>query len=349
MTRSTREQGPKETGRTTARPALGDALSTAAAPAWQPASAHLLPGDRLHLQHGPIDLIITAEGRDRQARPAAFSAANRRFATLLAPLASELTDLRKACAQPGSATDVSQFTSPVAQRMDAAARPHAAAHFITPMAAVAGAVADEILAAMRAAAPLTRAAVNNGGDIALCLAPDQQFVIRRHGLKGADEGLLRLRGEDLGHTGQAGIATSGRGGRSHSMGIADSVTVLASSAAAADAAATLIANAVDLGAHPGITRAPASTLNPESDLGERLVVTDCAPLAPDEKRRALAAGLRRAKHMQRTGLIEAALLTLQGEHASLGRLANSLALQSPRRRPAEILRPRPPLRSSRHA
>ena len=37
---------------------------------------------------------------------------------------------------------------------------------ITPMAAVAGAVAEAVLAAMTAAAPLTRAYVNDGGDIA---------------------------------------------------------------------------------------------------------------------------------------------------------------------------------------
>ena len=39
--------------------------------------------------------------------------------------------------------------------------------FITPMAAVAGAVADEVLAALVGPAGSTRAYVNNGGDIAL--------------------------------------------------------------------------------------------------------------------------------------------------------------------------------------
>ena len=54
--------------------------------------------------------------------------------------------------------------------MHAAVAPFAEESFITPMAAVAGAVADEILQAMRRAAPLARAYVNNGGDIALHLA-----------------------------------------------------------------------------------------------------------------------------------------------------------------------------------
>jgi uncharacterized protein len=64
-----------------------------------------------------------------------------------------------------------------------------------------------------------------------------------------------------------GIATSGRHGRSLSLGIADSVTVLAATAAAADAAATLIANAVDLPGHAAVRRAPACSLDPDSDLG----------------------------------------------------------------------------------
>ena len=53
--------------------------------------------------------------------------------------------------------------------MHAAVLPYAAEHFITPMAAVAGAVAEEVLGAMMRAAELERAYVNNGGDIALHL------------------------------------------------------------------------------------------------------------------------------------------------------------------------------------
>ena len=68
-----------------------------------------------------------------------------------------------------------------------------------------------------------------------------------------------------------GIATSGRHGRSFSLGIADAVTVLAKTASQADAAATIIANAVDLPGHPGIVRLPANELQPDSDLGARLV------------------------------------------------------------------------------
>ena len=48
--------------------------------------------------------------------------------------------------------------------------------FITPMAAVAGSVADEIVLSFRKAG-IDRAYVNNGGDIALHLTPGQQYDV----------------------------------------------------------------------------------------------------------------------------------------------------------------------------
>ena len=75
-------------------------------------------------------------------------------------------------------------------------------------------------------------------------------------------------------TRSAGVATSGRHGRSFSLGIADAVTVLARTASQADAAATIIANAVDLPGHPAVRRMPANELQPDSDLGARPVTRD---------------------------------------------------------------------------
>ena len=162
--------------------------------------------------------------------------------------------------------------------------------FVTPMAAVAGAVADEILHAMRGA-PLTRAYANDGGDIAVHLTPGTRFrtAICDH----ANREIGRI---DLSHAAPyRGIATSGRHGRSHSLGIADSVTVLAPSAAEADAAATLIANAVDLPDHPSIRRTTARDLDPDSDLGARPVTTAIGPLTTAETDAALRAGLAEAR------------------------------------------------------
>ena len=96
-----------------------------------------------------------------------------------------------------------------------------------------------------------------------------------------------------------GIATSGRHGRSFSRGIADAVTVLAKTAAQADAAATIIANAVDLPGHPAILRMPANELQPDSDLGCRLVTRDVGALTEQEIEEALEAGRRRAQQLGR--------------------------------------------------
>jgi ApbE superfamily uncharacterized protein (UPF0280 family) len=129
-----------------------------------------------------------------------------------------------------------------------------------------------------------------------------------------DLGRITLHAED----GIGGIATSGRHGRSHSLGIADSVTVLAATAASADAAATLIGNAVDLPGHPGIARQPANTLSPDSDLGNRLVTVDVFPLPAHDVQQALDAGHAAALGMIDAGLIRAAALFLKGETRLVG-------------------------------
>ena len=127
-----------------------------------------------------------------------------------------------------------------------------------------------------------------------------------------------------------GVATSGWRGRSFSLGIAYAVTVLAGSGAAADAAATLLANAVDLPGHPGVTRRPARELSPDSDLGERLVTTGVGRLAPGEIRTALERGWRAAERLRRAGPIEAAALFLAGEARLCGALpGGAIAAREP--------------------
>lgn len=271
----------------------------------------LLPdGKRLHLQDGPIDLIIEAKGRDAEVR-AAYEAAARRFTGLLDELCEELVELRRA-ADPIRCL----LKGVVARRMHAAVALFAAEEFITPMAAVAGSVAEEILGAMLASARLDRAYVNNGGDIALHLAGGEQFTL---GLLDRPDrhGLMRTMVIDVDDPAR-GVATSGRHGRSFSLGIADAVTVLAKTASQADAAATIIANAVDLPGHPAIIRCPANELQPDSDLGARLVTRDVGALREDEIEDALKTGVSRAQQLLAAGLIEGAALRLLGETAVVG-------------------------------
>ena len=270
--------------------------------------ACMLPGKRLHLSEGPIDLVIWADG-EPEAVAEAYRVAERRFDGLLLELVAELSPLRTPLGMAFPA-----LQSPIAQRMAEACWPHRAV-FITPMAAVAGAVAEAVLAAMTAAAPLTRAYVNDGGDIAIHLTPATSLAIGvvRSLEKAVPEGEVRI-GYDMP---VRGIATSGRHGRSFSLGIADAVTVLARDAPSADAAATLIANAVNID-DPAIVRRPARDLDPDSDLGRLPVVIGVGPLTPSQNAAALDAGVARAEAMRRAGLIEAALLTLAGEWRSVG-------------------------------
>jgi ApbE superfamily uncharacterized protein (UPF0280 family) len=266
--------------------------------------ARTLPGGRLHLQDGPIDLIIGADGKPSDVRRA-YRTAAARFATLLDELCEEL-DLLRAPAKPGGL----RLAGSVARRMERAVSPFAAELFVTPMAAVAGAVAEEILEAMTAAASISRAYVNNGGDIALHLSAGAAFTIGL--ITRPDRPSLfsttRLTSKD----GIAGIATSGWRGRSFSLGIADAVTVLAASAAEADAAATVAANAVDLPGHASVVREPACSIQPESDLGQRLVTREVGALSAAEIREALERGAACACNLLRRNLIRGAALHLQG-------------------------------------
>ncbi|MCR9221156.1 MAG: UPF0280 family protein [Alphaproteobacteria bacterium] len=278
-----------------------------------------LPDGRRHFQHGPIDLLIEAEG-DRAEVEAAYAQAEAAFPDILPRLAAELPLLRR---------PVSDETprGPVAQRMRWACLPFADTAFITPMAAVAGAVADQMLAALTTRRRLAKAYVNNGGDIAFHLTGDACLTA---GLVANDEtleaaGTVRL---DAAQPAR-GLATSGRGGRSFSLGIADAVTVLAATAAAADAAATLIANATDCD-DPAIRRAPAHSLDPDSDLGDRLVATQVGPLPAATIDRALDAGAGLAAWCCAQGLIEAAVLSLKGARRAVGPLAAPNTTSSPR-------------------
>ncbi len=278
-----------------------------------------LPDGRWHFQHGPIDLVLGAVG-DASAVAAAHAAAWRRFAGVLPELVAELPRLRAPIAAGAACAGACPLHGPVARRMWFACAPHAAG-FVTPMAAVAGAVAEEVLAAYEHAG-IARAWVNNGGDIAIRLARGERLrigVVADLARFDSGAGVPRL-DADLELTAEQpvrGIATSGWRGRSFSLGIADSVTVLAASAAAADAAATVVANAVDLH-DPRIRRARADSLKDDSDLGARLVTVDVPLLEAAAIDRALAAGAACAEALRQRGWIDAALLVCQRRARTVG-------------------------------
>ncbi len=256
----------------------------------------ILPDGRLHLQHGPIDLICAAWGPGAHA---GYRRAAARFDGVLAELVAELPALRSVDAP---------VAGRIAQRMAAAVAPFRPV-FVTPMAAVAGAVAEEVLAALTAP-DVARAFVNNGGDIALFMQPGESLTCAIAGTGGQV------------HIDEAapvrGIATSGWRGRSWSLGIADAVTVLARTAAMADAAATMIANAVDVPGHAKITRKPARAMQADSDLWDLQVTVGVGSLDRAEITAALMRGRIAAEAYRSRGLIEAAALFLQGDMVTVG-------------------------------
>lgn len=299
-------------------------------------SAHRtqLADGRWHFQHGPMDIVIGASGN-----PGAVSGAHqdawKRFQAVLDELVQELELLRRpvrgACPVRG----------PIARRMWSACQPYKNG-FITPMAAVAGSVAQELIGSY-AQDGVTRAWINNGGDIALHLAPEQSVRI------GLYADIARLDGNELRggiHTDGAfevsslspvrGVATSGWRGRSFSMGIADSVTVLARTAAEADAAATVIANAVDV-LDARILRRPACELKDDSDLGALLVTVAVPPLEPALVQQALQAGLLRAQALRAAGLIWSAALVCQNQLVSTDTSGSTtLARQPATKQPGSV-------------
>ena len=272
---------------------------------------------RLHLHHGPIDLIIEVQATSEQVKRDAYQAAVSRFSPILSELVSELLILKS------PVTNISPVPSGIiAFRMYEAVKAHSCHSYITPMAAVAGAVADEVLHEMAENFNLSKAYVNNGGDIAIHLSEGESYEVA----------LASLENEIIGHismesnTTIRGLATSGRGGRSLTMGIAESVTVLANSAASADAAATLIANAVDIPGHPNIRRTPACEIDDNTDLGDLPVVTHCPELAQEEVEYSLKQGADLARRLCDQHYIVASILNLQGHVIVVGNTDNYMHL-----------------------
>ena len=267
-----------------------------------------LPGGNLHLHHGPIDLVIRLEG-DISEVQLAEAQAYAAFSPLLDSIVSELSTLKAQVSEP-----LPLASHPVAQAMVRAAWPYRD-RFITPMAAVAGSVAQYVLSRAVEGRSLRRAFVNNGGDIALWLSEGESLtlgVISRLDAPSVDTRVSVTSTDRV-----CGIATSGWGGRSFSLGIADAVTVFAMDAPSADAAATVIANAVNV-EHPGVKRVPANSIQPDTDLGDLPVTVGVDIEDREALAQALDSGTREAARWVREGTIRGAMLYLKGACRTVG-------------------------------
>lgn len=288
--------------------------------AWEAPRRERLPGERWRFVHGPIDLVIGASGAAGPVQ-AALDRAWARFGDILPALVAELPLLRTDLADPAT----QRIAGPVAARMAQACRPYRERDglFITAMAAVAGAVADDIVRDFDADG-VRRAYVNNGGDIALHLSAGESFTVGI--VPRTDEARVEGRFVVDAAMPVRGIATSGWRGRSQSLGIADAVTILAADGAQADAAATIVANAVDCES-PAIVRRPANQVRDDSDLGDRRVTVAVGALDEARVAAALDRGLRCASVLLAERRIVAAALSLAGRWRFAG---TPPAIQEPR-------------------
>jgi hypothetical protein len=252
---------------------------------------------------GPMTLTISA-WRQGAAAPVIAARAAREALSALAVLADFQGYLRR----PVRGLPAGRPLPPVVARAADAAR--AAGGGLTPLAAVAGAAADQVA---RAAADLgaDRVVVNNGGDIALRLAGRARVRVGLAEPAGPSGARTWLGALELGAAdGVGGVATSGWQGRSLSPGVADVVTCWAADAAAADAAATLVAGACRA-ASPAVRRARARELDPASDLGRRRVTVAVGRLDGPSRLRALRRGLAAAQRLARRGRLMGCVIKVQ--------------------------------------
>ena len=249
--------------------------------------------NRLFLQHGPINIVLEAFGDDKKL---AYWNAKKYFETLLDQLVLDLALLKK------EVVFNRKFNNKISQSMQDATERFTPS-FITPMAAVAGSIADNILRVVVNGTNLEKAYVNNGGDVSFYLNENQTM---KSSLSAIPNMVAEIKYKDK----SRGIATSGWRGKSFSRGIADSVTVLADNAAVADAAATMIGNSVDIYNHPKIKKKPANKIYEDSDLNDLLITVQVGNLTKVEIKEALKNGYQTALQYVQEDLINTALIQL---------------------------------------
>ncbi len=198
---------------------------------------------------------------------------------------------------------------------------------LTPLAAVAGAAADQVADAALALGA-DKVVVNNGGDLAVRLGPGQELVVGLKPTKDDDQEpaslLGRLRLDQSSCVG--GVASSGWRGRSLSSGVADLATAWARSAALADAAATALGNATQV-ASTAVNQRIANDLDPDCGLGSQAMTTGVGELSAEERGQALAGARRVARGLRSAGLLQGCLIVVQGD-ALLLDAARSMSLRA---------------------
>ncbi len=276
-------------------------------------TVHMLAGGAVMIECGPMRLVIAARiGKVAQPQQALVAA-------------DEAVKFLEgvAAARPFLGRDyrerMAQVTDPLAMKMIASVQEVGDAD-LTPMAAVAGTIADAV-ADFLLQRGMTRVLVDNGGDIAIrnCEGEPVTVGIRPQVDRRSVSHAVVLEPERAAW----GVATSGMGGRSLTRGILEAATIIAADAACADAAATAVANASCI-ADGAVVRQPAETIDPHTDIAGFDVTVKVAPLAEESKQQAIDQALRRAEELIDNRIILGAFVACQGRTAMTRFIAERL-------------------------
>lgn len=227
-----------------------------------------LDNGQILLDYGPVTMTILVEQEEELSYQTLgyyiFNTVN----DILNELTSEINYLRNEVD-----TDC-HLTGSVGTRMIEAVH-QTGDTLLTPMAAVAGSVADATADALLRLNPnIKKISVNNGGDIAIRLKSGKKIRLL---LPTGTRAWIELSEE----MGIGGVATSGLGGRSLTMGVAESVTVFASKACVADAYATHFANSTHI-TSVNVKEVYAEELDINTDIPGLRVVTEVKNLLKEE-------------------------------------------------------------------
>jgi len=270
----------------------------------------------MHVEIGPASLVITAE---KGGRIFAFKRAKveERVKSILGEIGAYLPLLKQKAYRIRNVKGL----PPTVRNMVEAAKA-VDEEGLTPMASVAGAVSDGLRKFLKADNPDV-IMINNGGDISIFNGAGKALGI---GIGDIATGsptpyVLRIAGMN-----GFGIATSGFGGRSFTLGLADLATVVAPTGALADAAATFLGNRTNVQTD-AVTREKACDVDPLTDIPEELVTIRIGEMDRELVMKALRNGLAEAARLKDRGVIHEALIVIKGEMAATMGGGNNIKLE----------------------
>jgi ApbE superfamily uncharacterized protein (UPF0280 family) len=276
-------------------------------------SIHMLAGGAVMVECGPMRLVIEA----RVGKVAQLQQALRAADEAVRFLEGVAT------ARPFLGRDyrgfTPQITDPLALKMVASIQA-VGDEDLTPMAAVAGTIADAV-ADFLFERGMTRVLVDNGGDLAIrCCAGEPVAVGIRPNVESKRIAQVLVLGPERTAW---GIATSGLGGRSLTRGVLEAATVVAADASLADAAATAVANASYV-EDSAVVQTPAEAIDPRTDIAGLCVTAGVGPLSEEKKNQAVNQAIRRAEKLIDNHIVLGAFVACQGRTAMTRFIAERL-------------------------